>query len=347
VINKQNEPMLSQSTLDAFANPISADEPSGPDLGYDPDFTEFETISASKPEQQFGDTIMPGEEPNWGVVAEKAEALLMRSKDYRVAVALTRALTHKHGVQGFVQGVQLLNTLTTEFWDSLHPALDADDDNDPTMRVNALAPLFDYEMLLKDLTAASVGKRTEVGQLKVKDIEAHYSKSPTFADTPDFSIDQVQAAIAELLESDPEAIAAALEALPLIKQFQGAINDKVGSQSSIDLAALQTIGFALQVAVQTVKGVASPSEGESDVSEGGTASGGGSGGGALKSRDDAVRLLSQIITFLEKTEPGNPAPLLIKRAQRLIGMNFIDIINDMAPEALSSVQNIAGRSEES
>jgi type VI secretion system protein ImpA len=151
--------MLSQSTLETFANPISGEEPSGPDLAYDPDFIEFEGLSITKAEQQFGDTIMPGEEPNWGVVAEKAEALLHRSKDFRLAVALTRALTHQSGVQGFVQGAQLLVTLTENYWDTLHPALDADDDNDPTMRVNALAPLFDYDMVLKDLPQAKVGKK--------------------------------------------------------------------------------------------------------------------------------------------------------------------------------------------
>jgi type VI secretion system protein ImpA len=151
-----------------------------------------------------------------------------------------------------------------------------------------------------------------------------------------------------LLESDPEAIAATQEALALIKQLQSAINDKVGSQSSIDLAPLQTIGFALQIAVQTVKGIASEASGDADGDGGAGEARGNSGApGALKSRDDAIRVLSQVITFLEKTEPGNPAPLLIKRAQRLIGMNFIDIINDLAPEALGSVQNIAGRSEDS
>ena len=341
--------MLSQSTLESLATPISAEQPSGPDIAYDPDFIEFEGLATAKAEQQFGETIMPAEEPNWGVVAERAETLLQKSKDLRVAVALTRALTHQSGIEGFVQGTQVLITLSENFWDSLHPVLDADDDNDPTMRVNALAPLFDYDMILKDLPSANLGKRTEVGQLKVKDIEAHFSKSPTFADLSNYSIDQVQAGLTELLESDPDAIAATLETLARIKQLQSAINDKVGSQSSIDLAQLQSIGFALQVAVQTVKGIGQEGDGlAGDGNSDGSASpGAGGGSGVLKSRDDALRLLSQVITFLEKTEPGNPAPLLIKRAQRLIGMNFIDIINDLAPEALNSVQNIAGRSEDS
>jgi type VI secretion system protein ImpA len=342
--------MLSQSTIESFNSPISADELSGPDLAYDPAFTELEALATPKAEQQFGDTIMASEEPNWALVAEKAEALLGRTKDFRVASTLTRALTNQYGIQGFVQGMQLLVNFTENFWDSLHPQLDADDDNDPTMRVNALAPLSDYNMLPKDLHNAKVGSRTEVGQLKAIDIETHYAKGFSSAEAPAYSIDQVQAALLELLESDTYSFAATETALSLVKQLQSNINDKVGSQSSLDLTELQTTAFALQQAVQTVKGTASEStheDGESSSDASGGTSGASAGGGPLKSREDAVRLLSQIITYLEKTEPGNPAPLLIKRAQRLIGMNFLDIINDLAPEALSSVQNIAGRSEES
>jgi type VI secretion system protein ImpA len=339
--------MLSQSTLDSLSQPISADEPSGPDLAYDADFIALEALAKPKAEQQFGDSIMAAEEPNWGQVAEKSEALLLRSKDFRVSSYLVRALTQKDGIKGFVQGTKVLLALTDNFWDTLHPSLDADDDNDPTMRVNALAPLWDYDMLLKDLHEARLGVGSGAGAIKVKDVEAHFSKSYMSTDGPSFSIDQIQATLTELQESDPSAFEAMQESLDLTKQLQSSINDKVGAQSSIDLAQLQAIAFALHQAVQAIKGV--ETSGNDQTESGGTASaaGGTGGGGALKSRDDAVRLLSQVITFLEKTEPGNPAPLLIKRAQRLIGMNFIDIINDLAPDALNTVQNIAGRSDDS
>ncbi len=339
--------MLAQSTLDSFANAISADAPSGPDLAYDAEFLELETLSTPKLEQQFGDSIIPGEEPNWSEVAEKAEAVLLRSKDFRAAIFLTRGLTHKAGIQGFGQGIQVLISFAENFWDTLHPQLDADDNNDPTMRTNALAALWDHEMLLKDLREAKVGG-TGAATLRVKDIEAHFSKSYSSNEAANFSIDQVQATLTELIESTPQSFEATETSLGLVKQLQACINDKVGSQAAIDLAPLQSIVYALNQATQAVKGVTTSGDGEDLSGESASGLGGTAGtGGALKTRDDAVRLLSQVITFLEKTEPGNPAPLLIKRAQRLIGMNFIDIINDLAPDALNTVQNIAGRSDES
>jgi type VI secretion system protein ImpA len=339
--------MLAQSTLDSLSNPISADQPSGPDLAYDPDFIELEALGTPKAEQQFGDSIIPGEEPNWGLVEEKAQSVLLRSKDFRAATFLTRAMTQKDGLKGFVQGMSVLSNLANNFWDTLHPQLDADDDNDPTMRTNALAPLWDYEMVLKDLSQAKVGG-SGAALLRVKDIEAHYSKSMTSNDAPAFSIDQIQATLSELMTSDVSAFEAAEQSLSVVKQFQADVNDKVSSQAGIDLAPLQTVAYALHQAVQAVKGITALDDGEGTGESLAAATGTSSGaGGPLKTRDDAVRLLSQVITFLEKSEPGNPAPLLIKRAQRLIGMNFIDIINDLAPDALNTVQNIAGRSDDS
>ena len=49
------------------------------------------------------------------------------------------------------------------------------------------------------------------------------------------------------------------------------------------------------------------------------------------------------IDGLQRTEPGNPAPLLIQRAKRLVGVSFLDIMADLAPDALQSIENITGR----
>jgi type VI secretion system protein ImpA len=340
--------MLSPSSLESIANPVSAEEPSGPDLAYDPEFIELETLATPKLEQQFGDTIMPGEEPNWADVAEKAEAVLLRSKDFRVASTLLRALTHRNGLLGFTQGLELLVTLTENFWPSLHPQLDTEDNNDPTMRVNALAPLTDHDMIIRDLHKAKLGVASGTGPIKVEDVEAHFSKTFSSNIAPAYSIDQVQAGLTSLLESSPEIIEAAEKCNDLVKRLQSAIDEHVGKQASVDLALLLGITYPLKVAAETTKGAATETGEEGGEGEDGASfTSKSSTPGGLRSRDDAVKILSQVITFLENTEPGNPAPLLIKRAQRLIGMNFIDIINDLAPEALNSVENIAGRSNAS
>jgi len=46
-----------------------------------------------------------------------------------------------------------------------------------------------------------------------------------------------------------------------------------------------------------------------------------------------------------RNEPTNPAPLLIRRAQRVMTMPFLDIIRELAPEAAGQVENITGSSK--
>ena len=64
--------------------------------------------------------------------------------------------------------------------------------------------------------------------------------------------------------------------------------------------------------------------------------------GAITSREDAIRALDRVCEWIERNEPSNPAPLLIRRAQRLMTKNFIEIIRDLAPEGVNQIEKLAG-----
>jgi len=49
-----------------------------------------------------------------------------------------------------------------------------------------------------------------------------------------------------------------------------------------------------------------------------------------------------VCSFLEHTEPSNPAPLFIRRAQRLIKKSFLEIVRDLMPDSLSQLEKLAG-----
>src|SRR5947207_2381665 len=124
--------------VDALLGPTSADPPCGPDLEYDRDFVELERMAQGKPERQLGEVVTPAEPPEWKQVGQQARALMGRTKDLRVAAHLTKALLRTAGLAGFADGMHLVRGLIERYWDGVHPRLDPDD-NDPTMRVNALA----------------------------------------------------------------------------------------------------------------------------------------------------------------------------------------------------------------
>ena len=51
--------------FDRFAEPIDGESPCGPDCEYDNDFLALSQAVVGKPEQQFGDTVIPAVDPDW------------------------------------------------------------------------------------------------------------------------------------------------------------------------------------------------------------------------------------------------------------------------------------------
>jgi type VI secretion system protein ImpA len=67
-----------------------------------------------------------------------------------------------------------------------------------------------------------------------------------------------------------------------------------------------------------------------------------SAAGELRDRSDVERELERVCRWLEQHEPSNPVPLLLRRAQRLMRMNFVEIIQDIASNGLDQVRAVVG-----
>ncbi|MDP2370836.1 type VI secretion system protein TssA [Rhodoferax sp.] len=341
--------MLSPELMAALLAPVSDALPCGEDLEYDAAFSALEVAARFKSEQQFGDSVIPAVEPDWRSVAEQAIDLLRRTKDLRVAILLLRACARLQGLAGFSMGLQLLTSLLETYWDTVHPQLDADDDNDPTMRLNAIAPLIDPEMALRDLHDARVGTARALGVILVRDIEQAFGRLSPKDGQPSYTTAQIEGAISEMRASDPSALDFGAGLRDQIDQLKALLDDRVSGGQQIDVKPLRDIATLLRQTCSSA--VVEPevgSEGQDTPgSESGAGQSAGGGSGQLRSRQDAISALDRVIAYLEQAEPGNPAPLLIKRAQRLIGVSFLEIMSDLAPEALGSIENITGRSASS
>jgi type VI secretion system protein ImpA len=56
--------------------------------------------------------------------------------------------------------------------------------------------------------------------------------------------------------------------------------------------------------------------------------------------------LDKIIDYYRANEPSSPVPLLLQRAKRLVSVGFIDILRDIAPDALAQAEMVTGASVE-
>lgn len=330
---------MSAPTLDleALLAPLDADSPSGPDLVYDPDFLAMEQAAAGKPETQWS----PAVPPEWPTVYEQALALARRTRDLRVAVWLLRSSTRLHGLGGVVAGLALVRGLLERLWDSVHPELDKTDADDPTMRMNALTPLAAALEGLADLRSATLTPAR--GSMRLRDLELGLGRAEAASDETVPTEAGVLQGLQLLLAGHPLLAQQASAAAGDAKAIDAWLQQKVGSAAP-ELGPLLSLLNLLEQAVGRAGGqtdAASASDTQAAAAEVATGAGAVTAG-AIRSRSDAARELERVCEWIERNEPSNPAPLLIRRAQRLMDKSFLDIIRDLAPEGLTQVERIAG-----
>jgi type VI secretion system protein ImpA len=334
---------------EAYLQPLGDDAPSGPDLVYEPAFAELELAGAGKPERQYGDKVYAAEPPDWVAVQGQALALAASTRDLRIAVWLLRSGCRLRGLSGAAAGLRLLDGLLVGFWDSVHPQLDASDNNDPTMRLSSLSPLAAGDAALADLRSMTLAPVR--GSLTLRELELGLGKAAAAPDEPTPTEAGVLRALQSLLLQHPEiaeqANAASQAAANLVRQ----LDEKLGTANTLELAPLLKL---LHVLTQAIRRLAPAGADDADPTSGETVSGGAllaaaasaTASAGIASRADVVRELERVCEWLERNEPGNPAPILIRRAQRLMNKSFLEIIRDLAPDGLAQVQNLAGPADQ-
>jgi type VI secretion system protein ImpA len=331
--------------VESLLAPISGENTCGPNLEYDPQMRALEEAARGKPEQQFGDTVIPAVDPDWGAVVELGSELLGRSKDLRIAVHLARAWLRIDGYAGFARGLALLRGLLEKYWEGVHPQLEADDNLDPMMRLNALAPLADPTGLLLDLHRAplAVGRGPAFG-LRVRDVELAVGKATPEAGESAPSEQGALEAIGQLLREVPALAPIISSAQADTDAISATLDSRAGAARGPDLGTVAKCARVIAGAVQRATGSAQ------DTPESGAAAPGAvavptAGGGAIRSREDVMKLLDQVCDWIARNEPSHPAPLVIRRAQRLMKKDFIEIIRDLAPDSMNQVEVIVGTEE--
>lgn len=326
--------------LEPLLSPLDAQAPCGPDLEYDPAFLALQEAGAGKPEQQYGDTLIPAQDPDWPAVHEQALALASRTRDLRVAVWLTRSGARLGGLAGAVRGLQLARGLLERHWEQLHPQLDASDGNDPTARVNALLPLLHPTAGLADLRAAGLtGKR---GTLTLRELELALGRAEPDAGEAVPTEEGVVQAVKAALAGAPALAETMQSGLAAVEAIAGLLDRQLASTQGPDFAPLKKLlGCAAEAArraagaaaaspqVPALVATAAPIVVDAVV-------------GAIASREDAIRALERACEWIERNEPSNPAPLLIRRSQRLMNRNFVDIVRELLPEGLDQIEKLAG-----
>jgi type VI secretion system protein ImpA len=335
---------------ETLLDPVSADNPVGDNLEYDPAFLELERTSQPKPEQQVGGAIVPGEAPDHRAMLEQAVALFARTKDLRVANVLAHGLLYSDGFLGISRGLGIARGLTEKYWDSVHPQLE--DDNDPTMRVTALAGLSTPDVVTRLRNSMLISSRS-FGPIGLRELAIANGELPQSEDGPKYDPNSVEAAFLEVELEELQQVVDALEQATEHLKGLDAVFEANAPGGGPDFTPLRKVLHQATVAarprLQARLAALAEAEAEAAAAEqAGTAEGGGPSGrlsGEISSREDVLRALDKLCAYYTRHEPSSPLPLLLHRCKRLVPMSFKEIVSDLAPDALSKVELIAGKEE--
>jgi type VI secretion system protein ImpA len=351
---------MSKLDVDTLLREVDPASPCGPNLEYDPLFVALEQAVLGKPEVQYGATITAAAPPDWKAVRRMASELFERSRDLRLAVHLLRANLSLFGIDGLADGVHLIERLLEERWDSVHPQLDADDDMDPMLRINSLAILADLGTVLKDLKEATLIVLPGLGPLSLRTLEVASGELPPPAGQEKIALASLEKALADVDEANLNRAADSLkQALDSVVNIESLLVRRVGSSQALNLDAmtrplrrghdfLRQQLVARQVDPEPADdGVDSDARDADAVAAPGVApvQRGAPIGGEIANRADVVRMLDKLIKYYQQHEPSSPLPLLLERARRLAPKNFIEIMEDLAPDGLPQLRVIKGPDE--
>jgi type VI secretion system protein ImpA len=339
--------------LESLLAPARADGPCGPDLRSTLAYSQLQTLARGKEPQYLGDKIsLPAVEPIWPDVAQEAAALLARSKDLRIATLFTRARVHTGGFAGLAEGLLLIRRLIEQFWDSVHPQLDRDNDGDASLRVRSLGDLAQEDLLLGPVRKLTVVSTPRVGKLSLRDVSvapgvARAAGAPAPPDPAVVDGAFKDADPAELAETAATVHAAAEHALAI----DALVNARLGTAGSSGLEPLTKLLADADrlLGTRTAARAGVPPPGAVAASPVRAANGAGAvaDGSAyptfIRSREDVIRALDAICEYYQEREPSSPLPILLVRARRLVSKGFVEIVQDLLPNGLDQLKALRGK----
>ena len=345
---------------------LGDEEPSGENLEYDPAFISLELAAQPGEERQIGDSIIAAEEPDYQEVITQAMDVLGRSHDLRAAVFLAQAMLRTRGLPGFAEVTSYMRGVLEQFWDTCHPQLDADDDNDPTMRVNAVTSLSGQDTILRALRIAPLTDSRAMGRFSYRDIliaEGEMAPPEGMENPPTLQLiaGAFQDTNPDKLNTTRNAVAQALEDVVGINAvFQDRSPTHCPDLDVLErmlrqiLNRFQAAGVTGGSAAKEAPPSDDPAEADGDAGSGGGAAAAGGGGwsggpamgggvpGGINNQQDVKNTIDRLIAYYTRAEPSSPVPILLERAKRLVGADFVSIIKDMAPDGKDNVYLIGG-----
>jgi len=326
--------------VERLAGPISADNPCGESL------EDTQLLASFDAYRVFGQMTPPEGDINWREIRDKALEGLEQSRDLRLLAHLGAATLRTDGLAEFCGVLAVASRWFENFPEQVFPRVD----EDAILRKNALNCFADRMAMIDAVRRQPFVSNPQLGAFALRHFEIAAGKlaaSEADGEPPNAThlTATLNGADAEQLGSMEACLGAAVAGLG---QVSSAMRDANGIEAAPDfdplLLPLEQMRRTLADELAARAAAAAPA-GE-DAAPGAEAGGAVIGVGSIRSRDDAIRALDAVANFFRKNEPSSPVPMFVERAKRLVALDFLAVLADIAPDGLDQARRMGGVRDE-
>jgi len=322
--------------LTTLSEPISADSPCGADL------EDTQLLASFDAYRLFGQAAPLTDDTDWREIRDRALDAIGTSKDFRLLAHLSGALLRAEGFAAFIDTLKLASHWLTTWPEQVFPRVD----DDAILRRNALNGFADRMAIIDGLRRTPLIVHRQLGPLSIRDIEIGTNQiAPVEGESRVIDATQLQAHLSATEVEDLNQLGAQLnDAIQSLATIEDAMRSAGGVQAAPDFATLKTPLTRTLKLVTDHLSTRAPAEEAAAGDESAPVSAGGVSVavGAIRSREDATRALDAVAQFFRTNEPSSPIPLLIERAKRLVGQDFLAMLEELAPDALDQAKAASG-----
>jgi type VI secretion system protein ImpA len=341
VAKDSTNPMTSSLELAALSAPISAPHPSGVDLEDGPvlgRFNGFRIFGRLTPWDQ------TEQQPDWPGIRSESLSVLATSKDLRILAHFAAASLRSDGLAPFCGIMSIVADWLEQYWESIYPGLD----DDALFRRNALSCFSDRIAIVDALRRVPLVISRQYGSFSLRDLDLSQGKLPAETDSAIPNEAEIAAAFKAMAVEDLNALLATVaSAGQSIKRIEVKMTEAVGTEGAPDFRLLDENMSRIDKVLRERRAAhpAAPAQNTEVVTaapEDASATRGGGNLGAVRSRQDAVRVLDAVAKFFYENEPSSPIPMFIERAKRLVAKSFLEVLEDVAPDAVPQARQAGG-----
>jgi type VI secretion system protein ImpA len=340
--------------FNALAGPVSEQEPCGQDLDLigDPDYMNcIARTEGVLPATFFsGPEGKPFDRTSIDFAAEFATIapLLERTRDIRLLVLVAKLLILNRDLPGFAACVGRIEALLQERWDDVHPR---GPDGDFAIRMAALESLDDLPPVVFPLQYLPLANHRRLGPLSyrswmIANGETKPREGETVLDPAAIESALSEVELPELVETRDH-----LQALQAgLRSIRDICVDRAGGDRAAKLERLPGLVDRILALVEAVVVKRDPSLAVAEP-QGPDGSGNGEGTsaiptGAVASTRDVAAALTAIADYFARFEPSNPALLLVRQAEQLMGKSFLEVMRVLMPNHMEQAAIQIGKDQQ-